>query len=121
LASPASGVGAGRGWRAVAWTTLIVNALVAVLFAAPAAMILSVGLSAASKTEGPEQYGAAMMFALIGALCGILAILAAALAVASWFVCRRLRQRPVGKGTVAFFALAGVPPLALLVYAVFFP
>jgi hypothetical protein len=95
--------------------------VVAAVFAVPAALILSVGLSAAGKTETPEQYGAAMIFAMLGGVSALFALLALALAIASWFVSRRLRQRPAGPGTFAFFALAGLGPLALLAYVMFFP
>lgn len=82
MAKPARGAGAGRLWRAVAWTTLVLNVVVAAVFAVPAALILSVGRSAAGKTETPEQYGAAMIFAMLGGVSALFALLALALAIA---------------------------------------
>jgi drug/metabolite transporter (DMT)-like permease len=57
-----------------------------------------------------------MLVASIGVLCAILALLALAVAVASWLVSRRLRKRRAGPVTIIFFVLAGPAPLALLVY-----
>jgi hypothetical protein len=104
----------------IAWMTILLNVLVAALLGIPALMILSAGLPGAGRTESPEQYGAAMIFAMLGGLTALFAALALGLAVASWFLSRRLRQRPAGPGTIAFFVLAGLGPLALIVFGAFF-
>jgi hypothetical protein len=116
---PDSVIGARRSWRAAAWLVAASNAALATVFAVPAATIAWVGLSATDKTRSPEEYGAAMMFAMLGGMIGSFAIVLLALAVASGAIARRLRRRPAGIPTIIFLGLAGLGPPVLLACLIF--
>ena len=107
-------------WRVLAWSAALANAALAALFAASAVPMVWAGLLATARTRSPEEYAAAMIFAMLGGLMLLLALVLLTLAFAAWIVGRRLRRHAAGFRTIAFVVLANLCPLALLAYAFWF-
>jgi hypothetical protein len=113
------GAGAGKRWRVLAWTNAVLYIVLGATLAIPGVVWMRVGLSATSKTRSPDESGAAMMFATLGAMTVFLVTALLGVGVASGFLARRLRRRPAGIPTIIFLSLTGLGPLVLLACMMF--